>query len=170
MKRDLAIIGVTLALLVLQGALLGHQTTRADFGTLAVVYLALERAVISGAVVALVVGYLADIFAGTDRGLYASTAVIVFFIVRLLVSQFAGGGLVFVTLTSVLATLGALLISFGVENLVGLGQVDFAALSVTFGPMLIVAAALGYPCYRLFHALDDKLGEADDDMLMRGGH
>lgn len=168
MKRTVALFAVTLLLLVLQGTLLDHRITRADVATLVVVYLALERPVIAGAVQALVVGYLADVFAGTDRGLYAASLVIVFLAVRLLVSRLAGGRFLFVTVTCALATIGTGVISLGVERVVGPGNLRWSSVSPTFAPMLIAAAALGYPCYRLLQALDERFGEPEDDLVFRG--
>jgi rod shape-determining protein MreD len=166
-KRNLAILLVTVALLAVQGALLRHPLARVDLATLVVLYLALERPVIGGAGMAAAVGYLADVFTGTDRGLHAVALLILFMVVRLVVARLAGGRFVFVTVVSVLGSLASVALVLAVEGLVGPDRSSFAAMAPALGPGLIGAAVLGYPCYRLLHALDARLTEPEDELVFR---
>ena len=168
MKRNIALFVLVLLLFVAQGALLRRPFTRADVATLVVVYLALERAVLSGAAFAMVIGYVGDIFAGTERGLIALTMVILFFAVRLLVARFSGGRFLFVTTVAVGSTMFSMLVCVAIEGVVGADRVSFAAISPAFGPTVLSSAALGYPCYRLFRALDERFKEPEDDFVFKG--
>jgi rod shape-determining protein MreD len=163
MRRDLVLIASTLLLFVVQGVLLAHPVVRTDLATLVVVYLTLERAVIRGAVLSLVIGYLNDVFAGTSHGLCASTMVVVFFLVRLLVAQMVGEGFLFVTAVSVFSTGLAVFAGLLIERAMGPGMSSLAAMSPALPSLLLSAAVLGYPIWRLFKALDERFTEPEDD-------
>ena len=164
MRRGFTFLAVVLVLLAVEGALLSGPLLHADLATLAVVYLALEWRVIPGAAVAFGVGYLADVFGAAPRGLHASAMVIVFFVVRLVVSRILGGHAVLITAIGVLATLLSLGTVIGVERVVGPGETSFHALSPAVPWLLGSAAILTYPSYRFFKWVDDRFREPDDEL------
>ena len=55
------------------------------------------------------------------------------------------------------------------KNGVGRGVATFAATTPGLGAMLIIAATLGYPLYRLLKAIDDRLREPEDDYVFASG-
>ncbi|MCC7386390.1 MAG: rod shape-determining protein MreD [Deltaproteobacteria bacterium] len=167
MKRSLTFLGFLLLLLSVQGVLVRSTGWRLDVATLAVVYLALERAVLPGAALAVASGYLSDVLAGTNRGLYAATGVIVFFVVRLGVSRLAGSGPLFVSLLGVLATALTLAVAVVIEALLGPAAHEIRGIAPAFLPLLGGAAVLSYPVYRLLKRIDERFKEPEDDLVFR---
>ena len=167
MKRGAIFLIMTLILLVVQGVLFGATSFRTDLGALMVVFLALERAVIPGAGWALAVGYLNDVFAGTSRGLYASAYVLVFFAIRLLVAQLAGGRAIFVTAVGVLATALSLACVLVLQRILGPSANTFTGISPALPSLLLGAAVLSYPSYRLLKLVDERFTEPEDDLVFR---
>ena len=167
MKRSAGIVLVTVLLLLVQGVAMRSPPFRADVATLVVVYLALEHPIIPGAALAFVVGYLADVFAGTGRGLYGLSMVILFFAVRLPVVRLAGARFPFITFVAVVSTSMSVVIAFSVEQIIGPARASFPSVGSELVPLLISAGCLGYPLYWLLKRLDERLGEQEDDFVFR---
>jgi hypothetical protein len=166
--RGAALLLVTIGLLMIQGVLFGADRIRVDVGLAIVVFLALERAVIPGASWAIVVGYLNDVFAGSSRGLYGSAFVIVFFVLRLIASQLAGGGVLFVSALGLLASLLSIVLMLLLERFLGPGTSTVAGLSPALPSLMLGALVLSYPIYRLLKRVDDQFTEPEDDLVFRG--
>jgi len=165
--RSAQFLGVLLLLFVLQGALARATPLRLDVAALATAYLALERAVLPGAALAFAAGYLADVFGGTERGLMASSMVLAFFTVRVLVMRFRSSAPGFVTVAAVLMTLASAVFSLLVESLLGVGPPRGGELLRAVPPTLLVAVAGGFPCYKLFARLDRRFTEPESEWVFR---
>jgi rod shape-determining protein MreD len=165
--RVLALLAVAALLFAAQNVLIHRTPLVLDAAALVVVYLALESAVTSGAVLALLVGYLGDVFSGESRGLVSASLVLVFLLIRLSVVRLTGSRWIPITALSVVATLLALFIRFLIEALVGPDRSTFSAISPSLGSLVIGAVLFGYPCYRLLRFVDDRFRTREDDATIR---
>jgi hypothetical protein len=167
--RDPIFLLLVLVLLVVQSVFFARPTFRTDIASLIVVYLALERAVVNGAALALLVGYLDEVFAGASHGLYSGTMVLVFFAVRLLVARMLGEGLLFVTGISLLGSALALGTALGIERLLGPGATSIASLTPALPSLALSPLILGYPLYRLLRRFDARFAEPEEDFAQDRG-
>src|SRR5262245_61200531 len=143
--RVLALLAVTAVLLAVQGVWIRFTSVVLDVTTLVVVYLALESQVVSGSVLALLVGYLGDLASGESRGLVSSSSVMVFLVLRLSVVRLTGSRWLPITAISLVATLLALFLRFAIEALVGPDRSSFSAMSPSIVGLVIGSLVFGYP-------------------------
>jgi rod shape-determining protein MreC len=166
-RRALVTWGLTWFLLVLYTTVARRLGLFLDVPSLVVTYLALERGVIPGAIMALGVGYLGDIFSGTARGHLASTAVLVFLVVRLGVSKFSGARWVLVSVVGVLTVLLSQALSLLVEGLVGPGRFTLHAEAPALLKLVLANLFLSYPLHRLLRLVDERIFRPEDDLVFR---
>src|SRR5688572_1624755 len=102
--RVLVLLAITALLMAVQNVLNRFLPVSVDVASLAIVYLALESQVVSGAVLALMVGYLGDLSSGESRGLISASAVLVYLILRLSVVRLTGARFLPITVISVIST------------------------------------------------------------------
>ena len=136
-------------LLTMQSVFALKPSLRADVATLVIVYLAMDHELISGMVVALVVGYIADVFSGDPPGLYLASLVIVYLVLRLIVLRIVGSRWFIVTGLSILATFLAILVRALISVILGSGDARFSAINPALLTTFLMAALGGYPVYRV---------------------
>jgi rod shape-determining protein MreD len=155
-RVTLVVVTATI-LLTIQSVLALQPELRADVATLVIVYLAMEHELISGMVVTLFVGYIADVFSGDPPGLHLASLVIVYLVLRLIVLRIVGSGWLIVTGLSILATLFAILVRLFIEALIGPGEASLSAVRPALLATLMVAAVGGYPLYRVLYFVERGL-------------
>jgi cell shape-determining protein MreD len=161
--RMLFLLATTAILLAIEGALGRFLPISVDVAALVIVYLALESSLISGAVLALFVGYLGDLVSGESRGLITASLVLVFLLMRLSVVRMTGARWMVITALAVVGTLLALFFRLAIESVIGPGRSSFAAMSPAFLGLVIGAAAFGYPVYSVLRWIDDRFRTREDD-------
>lgn len=166
-RRALVTWGLTWFLLVLYTTVARRFGLFMDVPSLVVTYLALERGVIPGAIMALGVGYLGDIFSGTARGHLATVAVLVFLVVRLGVTKFSGARWVLVSVVGVLTVLLSQALSLLVEGLVGPGRFTLHAEAPALLKLVLANLFLSYPLHRLLRLVDERIFRPEDDLVFR---
>lgn len=167
MRRNTLLFILAFLGLVLQSVFVRPPLVICNVTALFVMYLALERAVLPGAMMAMSLGYLSDVVLGTDRGLYMFTLCMVFAIIRFLVARFQGGRGLFISLISILAALLTAFLSHWLESLVGLGKSTFSFFSLSSVAIITSSAALGYPLFRVLKVLDERFHEPEDDFVFK---
>lgn len=165
--RVFVLLLVTTVLMAIQNVLNRYLPVTLDVTSLVIVYLALESRVISGAVLALLIGYLGDLASGESRGLVSASAVFVFLVLRLSVVRLTGARFLPITAMSALAALASLFVRLGIETVVGPGQASFAGMSGAILDVVLGAALFGYPCYRLLRSVDDRFRTREDEVTIR---
>lgn len=161
--RMLFLLLTTTLLLAIEAALSRFLPISIDIAALVVVYLALESSLVSGAVLALFVGYLGDLFSGESRGLISASLVIVFLVIRLSVVRLTGARWMVIIALSVIGAMLALFFRLMIEEVIGPGHSSFAALKPAVLGLVIGAAVFGYPLYRLLRWVDDRFRVREDD-------
>src|SRR5687767_11228919 len=147
-RVTLVVVAATM-LLATQSVFALEPELRADVATLVIVYLSMEHELISGMVVTLVVGYIADVFSGDPPGLYLASLVIVYLVLRLIVLRIVGSRWFIVTGLSILATFFAIVVRLLIEALIGPDEASLAAFNPALPATFLVAALGGYPIYRV---------------------
>lgn len=165
--RVLALFATTALLLAIQNVLDRFLPLSLDFATLLAVFLALESQVVSGAVLALLTGYLGDLASGESRGLVAASSVLVFLLLRLSVVRLTGSRWLMITGISVIAVVLALFLRLTIESLVGPGRSSFDAMSSAFPGLVLGAALFGYPVYRLVRLVDNRFRTREDEVTIK---
>jgi cell shape-determining protein MreD len=164
--RALAILGVTVLLLSIQSVVLHRTPLASDVATLLIVYLALESGLVTGILLALMIGYAGDLFSGESRGLISGSLVLLFLILRLSVVRLTGSRWIPITAISVLATLLSALLRLGLEGIVGPGRSTLNAMLPALPGLMLGAALFGYPCYRLLRFIDDRFRSREDEVTL----
>ncbi len=136
-------------LLTVQSVVAQKPRLRPDVASLVIVYLAMDHELIPGLVVALVVGYVADVFSGQAPGLYMASLVVVYLVLRLIVLRIVGSRWFIVTGLSILATFLGILVRLSIVDVLGPGGVGFRTIGPTLPVAFLVAVLGGYPIYRL---------------------
>jgi hypothetical protein len=154
--RDLLLLLAATLVLTAGHALAVVPWLRPELGALLVVYLALERSLMSGLALTLAVAYVADVLSGEARGLTTGALVLVFLVLRLLVMRVLGSSVAMVTSLAVLATALVMVFRFGIEALLGPGLSSWSAAAPALPASLVSAVLLGYPIHRLLAALDER--------------
>lgn len=165
--RVLVLLAVTALLMAIQNVLNRFLPVTIDVTSLVVVYLALESGVVSGAVLALLIGYAGDIASGESRGLVSASAVFLFLILRLSVVRLTGARFLPITAMSVVASVLSLLLRMAIETVVGPGRSTFSGMSTAFIGLMLGAALFGYPCYRLIRSVDNRFRTREDEVTIR---
>ena len=132
-----------------------------------VVFLALERGFVPGAVMAMILGYLSDVVFGTDRGLYMMTMVTVFVCIRFLIVRFQGVQALFVTLISGLGAILATLVPVVLEKVFSVSEHSVPLFTLSNTVIVITGAALGYPVFRTLRGLEERFHEPEDDFVFK---
>lgn len=164
--RLAALLGVAWLLIAAQGVL-ALSGLRVDLGTLAVVYFALESAPFAGGVASLLVGYLADLSSGEARGLSSASMVLSFLLVRLSVSRSNSARGLMISAVAVLGTALTFLARLALESWVGPDLASWDQALSALPSMLLGAALLGYPTYRVMRLVDDRVRRREDDVAHR---
>lgn len=160
--RLIVLLAITWLLLTLQSVAATHPRLRLDLGVLVVIYVALEYAMVRGAVTALLIGYLGDVFSGESRGLMAASMVLVFVLVRLMVVRVTGSRWLMITSISALGVIVRLAFHFGIEAFAGPNRSTFRAIVPALPALIFGTALLGFPVYRLLRLVDDRFKPRDE--------
>ena len=167
MRRNTLVLFLGLLGLIVQGVFVGPPLIMCNVAVLFVVFFALERSFLTGAIMAMVLGYLSDVILGSDRGLYMGTMVMVFVCIRFLVAHFQGGKAMFVTLICALSSFLCTLIAINLERLVGTNVTTISLFSLSTAAIVITGSALGYPVYKSLKVLDERFHEPEDDFVFK---
>jgi rod shape-determining protein MreD len=157
----LVVVAATI-LLAVQSVFAREPELRTDIGTLVIVYLAMEHELVSGLVVTLAVGYVADLFSGDPPGLYLASLVIVYLVLRLIVLRIVGSRWFIVTGLSILATAFAILVRLSIEALLGPDEASLTAINPALLATFLMAALGGYPIYRILGFFERGLRRGED--------
>lgn len=159
----LSVFSVAFILLVLSSVLAWWPGFRIDPSPFTAVYCALELTLLRGLATVFVIGYVADLFSGHDHGLWWTSIVVSYVLLRLLVVRVVGAqpGVVAILtgLTALMASMtrwGLLVLS---NQVVGAQSVWGALMSTVF------AVIFGYPLYRLFRGCADRFRAKNDTLF-----
>ncbi|MFO0726950.1 MAG: hypothetical protein U1E65_24415 [Myxococcota bacterium] len=166
-RRALLTWALTWACFLVYSAVLRRTGLYADVPSLIVTYLALERAVLPGAVLAAGVGYLGDVFSGAARGQLTTVAVLAFFAIRLGVSKFSGARWLLVSIVGFLTVCLSLILGLWVEAIFGPNRASLHAEVSALAPIVLANLLLSYPVHRLFRLADEWLVRPEDDLVFR---
>lgn len=166
--RDLALLGLALLCLAVEGALLGDLPGWSGVAVLLLLFVVLERPVVQGALLAFGVGYLQDLLLGTSRGFFGAVFVLSFFLLRLPASRVSGGGPLFVSLAGVFAVFQSSVVAYTVEQVVGPGHGRLGQVLEALPLQLFLAAVFAYPIFKLCSRLDAQFTSREDDFAFRG--
>lgn len=144
-------------LLSLTSAVGRFETLRPDVVAPILVFCALELELLPGLFVLSGVGYLADVFSGEPAGLYWGSSVLVFLLLRLFVFRVVGSRPMMVTAFVGVATALGLVTRLLMQAVLGGGPVPLSSFGGGLWSVALGAAVLGYPIYRLFRAVDERL-------------
>lgn len=163
--REAATLGLVLALVLIASRAALAPKLRLDFVSWAAVYFALERPLLRGLGLTVCAGYWAEVFSGDSRGVAMFATVGMFLLLRLGVVRLIGAGWLAVTSLSVIATLGALVLRWFAQATLGPGAMIAEAWPRLPG-MVLGAALLGYPMFRLMAAIGQRF-QVRDDFIFR---
>lgn len=167
MSRNFLAALLMLVLLVVEGVLHARTTWVVDVGAVILAYLVLERPILGGAAMALLLGYLEDLRAGVPTGLYASATVLAFLVVRVGVAKIRWSGPVFSALVSLVSALVVLLWVVAIDGFLGQGRMSLRSALPTVPSLALSTIVLCYPVHRLFARIDERLARADDELILR---
>lgn len=163
--RGAVLVGLSVLILAGGTVLARHPTLRPDFAALLVVYFALEHHLLGGLGLTLAVGYVADVFAGESRGLYTSSLVLTYLVLRLVVLRVLGARWFLVTGIAVAGSVLALVFRLLIEAVLGPGRTSLAGLWPAVPAILLGAVLFGYPCFRLLRAVGTRLQPREEPMF-----
>ena len=167
MRRNALVLFFGLFGLILQSVFVRPPLVICNIAILVVVFLALERSFLPGAIMAMTLGYLSDVVLGTDRGLFMLTLMFLFILVRFFVARFQGGQGLFVTLISATSAFLATTIAIVLEGLFSNQSNQVAVFSLSTVAVVITGAALGYPVYKSLMVLEQRFHEPEDDFVFK---
>ena len=165
--KTFAAVFVAFVLMVLQTALLPHfglTLVRPDLGLCVVMFLAVHRTPVAGAVAAAMVGYLTDVFCAAPRGEWVFLHVAVFLVGKMVASALDLSGLVGQLLFAITASVSLYSARFLLHFVVREGT----ALHTLDGVVLLewtLQNALAAPfVFALLLAIDKRLGPDRNDL------
>lgn len=165
---DLALFGLALLSLSVEGALLADFPGFTGVANLLLLFLVLERPVLRGALLAFCVGCLQDLLLGTSRGLFGAVFVLAFFLLRIPASRVSGGGPLFVSLAASAAAAVTSIVAYLVEQLVGPGHAQLGRVLEALPLQLALSFVFAYPVFKLCSQLDARFVSREDDFAFRG--
>jgi cell shape-determining protein MreD len=156
------LLAVSMLMVCMESTVALRPGWRLDFSTMLCVFFALQQPLIPGLAFAVATGYFGDVLSGEPRGLYVTSTVTVFFLLRMLIARVVHMSWLAVTLIGVLATFIAIIVRILVV-MVGDDFTDsfVGSLRQGFGARGVGAFLLTYPIYRLFRALDARLRRSE---------
>lgn len=160
-----ATFGLSAVVLSVASVLARSPRSRVDLLAPIIVFLSLELELLPGLVMAFGLGYLADVFSGEPRGLYWSSTVLLFLVLRLFVAQIVGSRPPMVVAIVLLTTALGLVLRLVLQAVIGFGRAPLAAITPSLVALVVGALFLGYPIYRLFSAVDDRLKPREDQFF-----
>ncbi|MBX2813225.1 MAG: hypothetical protein KTR25_15530 [Myxococcales bacterium] len=160
---SVSIILTVLVLYVTTSVLAWRPGFRFDPTAVIVVFCALELTMVRGLAAACAVGYIGDLFSGHDRGLWWSSAIASYLVLRLLVVRVVGAQPAVVAFLSLVAAIAAtftrICLLHATEQPIP-PQAFWGALVIIVGSLLT-----GYPTYRLFGAVSYRFRPRNDNLF-----
>lgn len=165
--RDFVLVLLSWAMFIVQAAAAVNPHLRFDLGALIVVFIALELELVPGLLMTLVVGYLAGLHSGDTPGMTITSLVLVYLLLRLIVVRVRAPQWPLVLGLGLLSVLASLCFRFGLDQLLGKGELHLSAIQGGMYPNLLGALVLSYPIYRGLRAVKERFKTRED--LGRGG-
>jgi cell shape-determining protein MreD len=166
-SRNLLTVLVMLLLLVGEGVLHARTPLAVDVGAVILAYLVLERSILGGAAMALILGYFEDLRSGVPTGLFAAASVMSFLVLRVAVAKLRWTGVVFSSVVALGATWLVTVLVVAIDAVLGEGQMSVRGAAPSLLSMAISTIVLCYPVHRLLARIDERLDRPDDEFVLR---